>query len=144
MTFKRTAYDFFGTGYDFSDRWVEAPPATSRHTRRSLRLLPSGPDRVHELVLREDQQGLHRFFVSLRERDGLSAMAGVIAIAQPQIPGRLPIYYPNLPNFTQLLALIALLLGLPAGTPRVKRRPAPIARQPRSDWAPQTKARAPG
>lgn len=33
---------------------VEAP-ATSRHTRRLLRLLPSGPDRVHKLVLREDQ-----------------------------------------------------------------------------------------
>lgn len=40
--------------------WVEAP-ATSRHTRRLLRLLPSRPDRVHKLVLREDQS-LHRFF----------------------------------------------------------------------------------
>jgi hypothetical protein len=39
--------------------WVEAP-ATSRHTRHSLWLLPSGSDQVHKLVLREDQ-GLHRF-----------------------------------------------------------------------------------
>lgn len=38
-------------------RKVEAP-ATSRHTRHSLWLLPSGSDQVHELVLREDQ-GLH-------------------------------------------------------------------------------------
>ncbi len=30
-------------------------PATSRHTSHTLRLLPSGPDRVHELLLREDQ-----------------------------------------------------------------------------------------
>jgi len=45
-------------------RWAETP-ATSRHTRRLLRLLPSGPDRVHKLVLREDQ-GLHRFcFLSM-------------------------------------------------------------------------------
>lgn len=62
MTFKRTGYVFFGTRYGFSDsRRVEAP-ATSRHTSHSLRLLPSGPDRVHELLLREDQ-GLHRFFI---------------------------------------------------------------------------------
>lgn len=39
--------------------WVEAPPATSRHTRRLLRLLPSGPDRVHRVVLREHPRGLH-------------------------------------------------------------------------------------
>jgi hypothetical protein len=38
---------------------VEALPATSRHTPRLLRLLPSGPDRVHKLVLRENQQDLH-------------------------------------------------------------------------------------
>jgi|SRR5471030_1424262 len=38
---------------------VEALPATSRHTRRLLRLLPSGPDRVNKLVLRENQQGPH-------------------------------------------------------------------------------------
>ncbi len=40
-------------------KWVEALPATSRHTRRLLRLLPSGSDRVHKLALRENQQGLH-------------------------------------------------------------------------------------
>jgi hypothetical protein len=58
MSFKRTSYGFCGTAYAFSDiRRVEAP-ATSRHTRRLLRLLPSRPDRVHKLVLREDQ-GLH-------------------------------------------------------------------------------------
>lgn len=39
--------------------WVGALPATSRHTRRLLRLLPSGPDRIHKLVLRENQQGPH-------------------------------------------------------------------------------------
>ncbi|KFF66343.1 hypothetical protein IV99_08950 [Pectobacterium brasiliense] len=38
---------------------VEALPATSRHTRLLLRLLPSGPDRIHRLVLRENRQGLH-------------------------------------------------------------------------------------
>lgn len=59
MGFIGTFYGFFGTLYGFSDsRWVEAP-ATSRHTRHSLWLLPSGPDQIHELVLREDQ-GPHR------------------------------------------------------------------------------------
>ncbi len=33
-----------------------APPATSRHTKPPLWLLPSGPDQVHGLSLREDQQ----------------------------------------------------------------------------------------
>ena len=32
-----------------------APPATSRHMSRPLWLLPSGPDQVHGLSLREDQ-----------------------------------------------------------------------------------------
>ncbi len=41
-----------------------APPATSRHTNPPLWLLPSGPDQVHGLSLREDQQGHHR--VALR------------------------------------------------------------------------------
>lgn len=35
--------------------YMGGAPATSRHTSHSLRLLPSGPDRVHELLLREDQ-----------------------------------------------------------------------------------------
>ncbi len=64
MCFKRTGYAFIGTGFAFNNKWVETPPATSRHTHRLLRLLPSGPGRVHKLVLREDQWGLHRFFVS--------------------------------------------------------------------------------
>lgn len=33
-----------------------ALPATSRHTRHLPWLLPSGPDRVNKLVLRENQQ----------------------------------------------------------------------------------------
>ncbi len=36
-------------------------PATSRHTSHTLRLLPSGPDRVHELLLREDQAPIDSF-----------------------------------------------------------------------------------
>lgn len=55
MTFKRTGYGFFGTGYGCSDILKGGNPATSRHTSHSLRLLPSRPDRVHELLLREDQ-----------------------------------------------------------------------------------------
>ncbi len=35
--------------------WVAVLPAASRHTRHTLWLLPSGPDQVHLLVLREDQ-----------------------------------------------------------------------------------------
>ena len=35
--------------------WVAVLPATSRHTRHKLWLLPSGPDQVRLLVLREDQ-----------------------------------------------------------------------------------------
>lgn len=58
MTFKRTGYGFFGTGYDFSDRRLGGDPATSRHTSHPLRLLPSGSDRVHELLLREDQASI--------------------------------------------------------------------------------------
>ena len=38
---------------------VEALPATSRHTRHLLWLLPSGPDLVNKLALRENQQGPH-------------------------------------------------------------------------------------
>ena len=36
-----------------------APPATSRHMNPPLWLLPSGPDQVHGLSLREDQQDYH-------------------------------------------------------------------------------------
>jgi len=35
-------------------------PATLRHTNPPLRLLPSGPDRVHGLSLRRHQQDHHR------------------------------------------------------------------------------------
>lgn len=63
--------------------WAEAP-ATSRHTRRPLWLLPSGPDQVHRLVLREDQ-GLHRFCVSaLLKVVGLLTIAPTIARANPE------------------------------------------------------------
>ncbi len=65
MGFKRTDYGFIGTGFGFNHKRAEAPPATSRHTRHLLWLLPSGPDQVHKLVLREDQWSLHRLFVSL-------------------------------------------------------------------------------
>lgn len=34
-------------------------PATPRHTRPSLPLLPSGPDGVCDLALRGDRQGHH-------------------------------------------------------------------------------------
>lgn len=58
MGFIGTFYGFLGRFMVSATRWVEAP-ATSRHTRHSLWLLPSGPDQIHELVLREDQ-GPHR------------------------------------------------------------------------------------
>lgn len=38
---------------------VEALPATSRHTQHLPWLLPSGPDQVDKLALRENQQGPH-------------------------------------------------------------------------------------
>lgn len=59
-------------------RRVEAP-ATSRHTSHSLRLLPSGPDRVHELLLREDQ-GLHRFCSLLSKGLLLQSVGGLSGI----------------------------------------------------------------
>lgn len=40
--------------------WVVTPPATSRHMNRLLWLLPSGPDQVHKVSLREDQWSHHR------------------------------------------------------------------------------------
>ena len=39
--------------------WVGALPATSRHTRRLLWLLPSGSDLVNRVALRENQQSPH-------------------------------------------------------------------------------------
>jgi len=61
---------------------VEAP-ATSRHTRHSLWLLPSGPDQVYELVLREDQ-GPHRAsLVRAKEWKGLSSIDFIIASLNP-------------------------------------------------------------
>ena len=39
--------------------WWQTVPATPRHTRPLLRLLPSGPDRVHNVALRGDQHGRH-------------------------------------------------------------------------------------
>jgi hypothetical protein len=38
---------------------VEALPATSRHSKDSPWLLPSGPDQVDEISMREDQQSPH-------------------------------------------------------------------------------------
>lgn len=38
---------------------VEALPATSRHSKASPWLLPSGPDQVEEIPMREDQQSPH-------------------------------------------------------------------------------------
>ncbi len=39
--------------------WVGTLPATSRHTRPLPWLLPSGPDQVNKLALRENQQSPH-------------------------------------------------------------------------------------
>ncbi len=40
--------------------WVVTLVATLRHMSRLLRLLPSGPGRVHRVSLRRDQKGHHR------------------------------------------------------------------------------------
>ncbi len=40
--------------------WVATLKATPRHMSRLLRLLPSGPGRVHRVSLRGDQKGHHR------------------------------------------------------------------------------------
>jgi len=45
-----------------------APPATSRHMNPPLWLLPSGPDQVHGLSLREDQWSHHKN-TSIEERE---------------------------------------------------------------------------
>ena len=54
MQWKSRIMQRYGADYKQADGW-KLPPATSRHTRRPLRLLPSGSGRVHRLVLREDQ-----------------------------------------------------------------------------------------
>jgi len=56
-------------------------PATSRHTSHTLRLLPSGPDRVHELLLREDQGPIILFW-ELASND-----AGIIQHRLPDCKG---------------------------------------------------------
>lgn len=47
----------------FQRQWalklVGALPATSRHSKDSPWLLPSGPDQVDEIPMREDQQSPH-------------------------------------------------------------------------------------
>lgn len=58
--------------------WVEAP-ATSRHTHHPLWLLPSGPDQVHELVLREDQGPHSSLQLVAEEWEGLSGIPIFIA-----------------------------------------------------------------
>jgi len=45
--------------------WVVAPPATSRHTNPPLWLLPSRPDQVHGLSLREDQWSHHNVTIKV-------------------------------------------------------------------------------
>lgn len=40
-------------------KWVGALPATSRHLKDPPWLLPSGPDQVDEIPMREDQQSPH-------------------------------------------------------------------------------------
>ncbi len=40
--------------------WVATQSATLRHMSRLLRLLPSGPGRVHRVSLRRDRKGHHR------------------------------------------------------------------------------------
>ena len=40
--------------------WVATQAATPRHMSRLLRLLPSGPGRVHRVSLRGDRKGHHR------------------------------------------------------------------------------------
>ena len=42
--------------------WVATQSATPRHMSRLLRLLPSGPGRVHRVSLRGDRKGHHRGF----------------------------------------------------------------------------------
>ena len=48
-----------GFGFRRTLKLVEALPATSRHSKDSPWLLPSGPDQVDEIPMREDQQSPH-------------------------------------------------------------------------------------
>lgn len=77
MGFKRTPYGVFRTLYAFSDT-KGGTPATSRHTSHTLRLLPSGPDRVHELLLREDQSPIILFERSCLNRWGDYSVSALI------------------------------------------------------------------
>ena len=52
--------------------WVVTQLATLRHMSRLLRLLPSGPGRVHRLSLRRDQKGHHNEPYNLGRRRALS------------------------------------------------------------------------
>ena len=49
----------YGEDDNKKEIWVATLIATSRHMSRWLWLLPSGPDQVHQLSLREDQKGRH-------------------------------------------------------------------------------------
>ena len=55
------ALDMSTYGLDDIDfqKLVGALPATSRHLKDSPWLLPSGPDQVDEISMREDQQSPH-------------------------------------------------------------------------------------
>ena len=57
-----SAYDLDMSTYGLDDNeleMVEALQATSRHSKDSPWLLPSGPDQVDEIPMREDQQSPH-------------------------------------------------------------------------------------
>ena len=54
------ALDMSTYGLDDNElEMVEALQATSRHSKDSPWLLPSGPDQVDEIPMREDQQSPH-------------------------------------------------------------------------------------
>src|SRR5690606_19297121 len=69
---------------------VATLPATPRHTTVPLRLLPSGPDRVHGESLRGDRQGRHNEPHSCGPRDchGFPASYQPILLLQPNRPVR--------------------------------------------------------
>src|SRR5690554_7697608 len=64
---------------------VATLPATPRHTTVPLRLLPSGPDRVHGESLRGDRQGRHNEpdWCGPRYCNGLPASYKPILLLQP-------------------------------------------------------------
>lgn len=63
--------------------WVATSPATSRHMRYKLWLLPSGPDQVNLLALREDQRSYHRELYSQLPRIMLKSLHGFNPIFVP-------------------------------------------------------------